>query len=422
MSTASILATFISRKTGQVLLQANLRGPSGIDLSGASVLNRLNPFSISGLSKPKFAPKPSSINYNTDITQFTDSFDFSIALAEDEGFSIDSHDFVEFAFQKDDFTLHQIGVGFIEDIQRISNADGVTLQGNGRDFFGHLLNVPFKKQLKRESLRLNRFINRLLKDSYLEEYLSLRNPFISSVRDLGSFSPQMIFYSDLEQKKAQVLQKYADLAINLVYMNRLGQVEILGRPGVTGSTAFPFLDLPVGTLKKGNGSNILSWAVRKNYSNVFSEFTVFYSEGEAQLDLQAIVSPAFKNSDARVQDHIFQPGFTTYNSTDLVTIGGGIPFINRVRDLGKAQIRKSNRDLNSVIVVSDNTGETVGGVFVPFQIGQPWILQSNEREFTSPRLPSGTDTIQLVISAISYQATEEGTQCQLRMIERDALL
>lgn len=423
MSTADIRATFISRKTGQVILEAALREPSPVVASGRSIIDRLSPFSKDSPLKRIVAPKPSSISYNTDITQFTDSFDFSIALAPGENFDIRSHDFVEFSIQKPDLSVHQIGAGYLGIVQVISNKEGVTIQANGSDFFGQLMKVPFKTRLQREPLTLNKFLNRVLKDSYLQEYLNLRHPDLNPVRDLGSFSREMLFVSDLEQKKGQILQKYAQLGINLVYMNRLGQFEILGRPGTQGSTAKPGLTFPVGTLQKGgSGANVDDMVVRQNFDTVFSEFTVFYSDGEANLDQQSVVSPAFQNSDPRVRGHIIQPGFTTFNSTDLVTIGGGISFSARVSELAKAELRKSNRDLNAVIVSSSDTGDIVNGNFVPFQVGQPWRLVSNEREFTSPQEPDGVDNVEMILSGISYQATESGTQSQLKFIERDALL
>ena len=423
MSTADIKATFISRKGGNVILEAALGSFGTVAaFAGKSVLDRLNPFSTDSPLKADKAPKPSTITYNTDITQFTDSFDFSISLASDENFELRSHDFIEFSITLDSGQTHQIGAGFIEDLQKISNSEGVTLQGNGRDFFGQLMNVPFEVQLK-ENITLNRFMNRILKDSYLEQYLALRHPELNSVRDLGSFAREMLFFTDLEQRKGQVLQKYAVMGINLIYMNRLGQIEILGRPGTLGSTA-PFRsNFSVGEIIKGGvDANVTDMAVRTNFSNVFSSFKVFYSSGEAILDKNVNVSPKFENTDPRVKDHILQPGFMTFSSSDLVAMGGSISFAVRISELAKAELRKSNRDLNSVIVTTDDTGAKFFGVFVPFQIGQQWTLRSNEREFTSPKQPDGTDNVEMLISAISYQATPGGTQVQLRFIEKDALL
>lgn len=431
MSTADIHATFISRKAGNVILEAAL-GSSGTvaAFAGKSILDRLNPFSTDSPLAVDKAPKPSTITYNTDITQFTDSFDFSVSLASNENFELRSHDFIEFSIELPEIDpttkkpkVHQIGAGFIEDLQKISNSEGVTIQGNGRDFFGQLMNVPFEVQLK-ENITLNRFMNRILKDSYLEQYLALRHPELNPVRDLGSFSREMLFFTDLEQRKGQVLQKYAVMGINLVYMNRLGQIEILGRPGTLGSTAKFRSNFSVGELiKGGEQANVMSMAVRTNFSNVFSSFKVFYSSGEAILDQNVNVSPKFENTDPRVKGHILQPGFTTFNSSDLVAMGGSTSFATRIKELAKAELRKSNRDLNSVIVTVDNTGAfNPVGVFIPFQIGQQWVLKSNEREFTSPQKPDGTDTVDMLISAISYQAKPDGTTVQLRFIERDALL
>jgi len=89
---SKISATFISRKDGTVIGEASIVEPPAVTSALDNLFNAFNnPQSLLPNAKKKdVAPIPSSLSYNTDIFQFTDSFDFTIALAPDEDFPIRS--------------------------------------------------------------------------------------------------------------------------------------------------------------------------------------------------------------------------------------------------------------------------------------------------------------------------------------------
>lgn len=417
---AKIQAVFIDRKNKKVIGEAEAIGVLPDPVSAfTAFLDSVNP--LSQEVSNSVAPTPSTLNYSIDLFQFTDAFDFTISLAKDESFNVRSHDFVEFFIFVNGTEKHQIGVGLIESITKETTAIKRTLKANGRDLLGQFINLPFNVQLKQEPLSLRRFVDRMIQDSYIEEYLAFRNPSISKVRDLGSFQPQMLFMSDLEQKKAQVLQQYSELAINLVYMNRLGQVEILGRAGTFGSTAPATTREPIGILRKGE--NVESFTVVENYTEVFSEFTLFYSSGEAIQDRNTQPGKRFENTDPRVAGHIFQPEYRTFNTADLTVLGGEVNFNRRIEDIARSLIRKSNRNLNSVIATSSEPFFLLAdGTEKAYQLGQLFVLQSDEREFTSRSRPDGTDTVRMVITGINYTQSETSIGIQLKFSEVDTLL
>ena len=416
-----IQAVFIDRKNKKVIGEAEVLAPPPEPVTAfQSFLNSVNPVS-EGPPPRDVAPTPSSLNFSVDLFQFTDTFDFQIEVAPDEQFNVRSHDFVEFIVFENGVNRRQLGVGVIETLTKETNSTKVTLKANGRDLMGQFMTIPFNVQLKKEPLTLRRFVDKMIRGSYLEEYLNFRNPGLPKVRDLGSFQLKMLFMSDLEQKRAQIAQQYSELAINLIYMNHQGQVEILGRSGTFGSTAPATTRSPIGILKKGE--NVESMTVVQNFTEVFSEFTLFYSSGEAIQDLNTQPGSKFINSDPRVSGHIFQPEFRTFNSTDLVTIGGGVNFTRRIRDVAKSLIRKSNRNLNSVVVTTSSPFFLLAdGTERAFHAGDLFILQSNEREFTSRSRPDGTDTVKMLLTGINYSQNESSLNVQLRFHEVDSLL
>ena len=418
---AKIQAIFIDRKNKKVIGEAQVMAPPPDPISAfQAFLNTVNPLS-QGPPPRELAPTPSSLNYSIDLFRFTDSFDFQIALAPDEDFNVRSHDFVEFVVFENETTKRQIGVGVIESITKETTATKRILKANGRDLLGQFITIPFNVQLKKEPLTMRRFVDRMIRGSYLEEYLNFRKPSLPKISDLGSFQLQMLFMSDLEQKKAQIAQQYAELAINLIYMNHQGQVELLGRAGTFGSTAPARTRSPIGILRKGE--NVESFIVLSNFTGVFSEFTLFYSSGEAIQDINTNPGSKFINTDPRVSGHIFQPEFRTFNTTDLVTLGGAVNFTRRIRDVAKSLIRKSNRDLNSVVAtVSSPFFSLADGTERAFHVGDLFVLQSNEREFTSRARPNGTDTVQMILTGINYSQNETSLGVQLRFHEVDTLL
>lgn len=418
-----ILTTFINRQTGTVYGQSGLSDdPGGVLSDRTRTALQAN---SSGKTPRLSVPPPTSLVYNTDINTFTDVFSLEIDLAPDDLFDIQSHDFVEFYFELDNPApgyqkRHQIGVGFLEKFHRDSSPTRVKIMANGRDLFGENMFAPFVVPV-RQNLTLKDFLtSKVIKGSYLEAYHSIRGQGRSTLVDRGAFGTQMFFRSDLEQKKGALIQNYAGLAINVVFMNRLGQVEILGRPGTLGSTAPSVSSSPLGILKKG--SNVDRLIVKQDYTNVFSDFTVFWTSAQAEQSKNTLASNTFKNSDPRVS-HISKPGFLTLNTSDLASLGGEVSASQRISDLAKSNIRKSNQNLNSAVVMTSDPFFTKDdGTQVPFIQGQVWRLQSNEPEFKTRAQPTGTDSVDMLLSGINYNESLSGQEFQLNFIEGDTLI
>jgi hypothetical protein len=421
---SKIALTFINKQTGQVFGEASNDTRPGDPVSSL-VAKATQPLS-SGRGSQDVAPVPTNLSYNTDMQSFTDAFSFTTELAIDERFNIGSHDFVEFFFRMTNpapgfIEKHQIGVGFIEKFHKETSPDSTKIDSNGRDLFGQFMFVPFKKPIPGLQTTLRDFINsQVIRASYLERYLDLRGDGISKLNNLGLFSGQMLFRSDLEAKKAQTLQSYAELAINRIYMNRLGQVEALGRPDNVGSTAAGQPSSSLGELRKGD--NVDQMIVMQDYTNVYSEYTVFWVSGQAEQERNHIPGQTFKNDDPRVA-HIDRPGFRTFSMGELANLAGSVSGQTRIEDVARSIMRQANQNLNSVIVTqSDPFFTTSDGLQIPYMIGQKWTLKSNEPEFTSPQQPNGTDQVDLIIGGINYNQSPDNQQVQIRFVEEGTIV
>lgn len=411
-----IKVNLINRRTGAVLEEAGVRGP----LSNLSDLQRrvTQPFS-SGKIASSSIPTPAVITYNTDLTAFTDVFSMDVELAPDETFDVKSHDFVEFIVEVPNPAPgvdknHQIGVGFLEQMQRKTSKDAVRIMANGRDLFGQFMFAPFSTPIRQELTLIN-FMQQVIRGSYLQKYMDLRQKGKTKIRNLGAFTVPMFFRSDLEQKKGAMVEEYAELAINLVYMNRLGQAEIYGRTGNVGASAAARSPKSIGVLAKG--SNVDDMLTIQNFTQVMSEITIFWTSAQAEQERNTMPSSTFKNTDPRVK-HIDKPGFRTFNTSDLVSLGGNVNAEARIRDVGKSLLRKSMRSINQVVVmVSDPYFTFANGTQQPWVVGQKWTLQSTEPEFITASAPNGTDRTEMILAGINYQQNADGQQFQLKFIE-----
>ena len=420
---SKICTVFINKQTGQVFGEASANAGPQNPISGQAA-RATAPFS-GGRNNRDVAPVPTNLNYNTSIRAFTDAFSLTVELTEDENFDIGSHDFVEFFFEMDNpadgfKARHQIGVGFLEKFNKQTSAATSNIQANGRDLFGQFLFAPFTKPIAGQTKTLKTFINDVISGSYLDIYFGFRGDGKSKLVDKGLFSRTMLFRSDLEEKKGETLQKYAELAINLLYMNRLGQVEVIGKPGTTGSTAGRLPNPVLGELKKG--LNIDDIVVIQDFTNVFSQFTVFWVSGQAEQSRNTLPSQTFTNDDPRVA-HIDKPGFRTFSMGELKDLGGSVNAINRLQDIAKSIMRKANAGINSVVVVTaDPYFTNANGTQIPYVIGQKWRIRSNEAEFTSANQPKGTDSIEMILDGINYSQNPNNQQIQLRFVEEDTIL
>lgn len=318
-------------------------------------------------------PAPSSCTYNTDLRLFTDSFDFEIKFPRDMQIDVRSHDFVEFFFMLGGAKF-QIGVGFIETLKSHAAADGYTFQGNGRDLLGQMIGIPFKENLHANELTMMNFLPLALGgNSYVYEYLRFRN-LSNKIVNRGAYPKLLQFSSTAMVNRGAVIEEYADLAMNRVYLDRLGRVTVYGRPNVDD------LLIPETITHEGD-PNVVDLVKTDDFSKVLSEVTVFFVAGQANVDINKNESPAYKNTDPRVS-HIYQPYYKTLTIPDLTKLDGR-PEGNQVavialRDrVAKSIIRKSNQSIGAIVVRTPKPFYTnLAGVSTPYEIGQNWTIRS----------------------------------------------
>jgi hypothetical protein len=352
-------------------------------------------------------PDPSELNYSTDMRQFSGIFDFQIHFGEGESFGAKSHDFVEFYFDTP-AGEHQIGVGFVEDFVRQTDSSGASFAGNGRDLLGQLINIDFKSPIYWEDGSLTRLVPMAVKNAYLEQYLTYRGN-AEVLEKLNAFEGSMLIKATAE-KRGAVLQEYADIGLNLVYQNRLGQVALYGRNQPDGTPLT--VGKPLGKLVKARGrSNIESLNVKQNFSKVFSEASVFWASGEAAVDKRQRVSPILTNTDPRVA-HIYQPHRQVYAMGELAQLAGKAGPEARMRQIGSSTIRRSNQFLNEVIVVVPRPYFEDGSQIIPYDKGQIWHIESPEDELDLP----------MKLAGIHYSQGDARLEVQLAFVEPDTLV
>jgi hypothetical protein len=371
----------------------------------ATFLNR----SASGIVPYASSPVASSINFNADARQFSGTFDLMMEFTASEKFPIKSHDFVELWFDLDG-TRHQIGVGFLEDFVRSTSPESFSFKANGRELIGQLINVPFKKVYHYESKPLIQFIPFALKDTYVSAYAKYRN-LGTPVLNLGAFAGSLGIIADNTRKRGAILQEYADIALDLIYQNRLGYVAVYGRQLSGGA-----LDSSpaVGRLiKDGSRTNVTNLEVRQSMSRVVSEVNVFYTSGEVQVDRSQLISPLLKNTDPRAS-HIFQPETMTFSAADLTSLAGGVDAQTRMTQIGAARIRKSNQELNQVVanVADPFFTDPQTGKKTPFEVMQNWWIESPEDDLN----------LLMTLAGISYRQNAGSLELDLAFVEPDTLV
>lgn len=348
-------------------------------------------------------PGASSLTYNTDMRLFTDSFDFEVKFGRKQSVQINSHDFVEFYFLLDGVKF-QVGVGFVETFKQHATADGYVFQGNGRDLLGQLIDIPFKEQLHWPGLTMKSFLPKALSNSaYVYEYLNFRNRSIEIV-DRGAYPSGMLFTSTAMVNRGAVIEEYAELAMNRVYLDRLGRVTVYGRANVA--------DLVVNeTISHEGDLNTLDLVKTDDYSKVYSEVTIFVAEGEANLDLSKISSPLYKNTDPRVA-HLYRPYYKTMSSSDLVKLGG--VGVRSLQDrVAKSTIRKANQNIGSVQVrMAVPYYVNLSGTKIPYEIGQNWNLKSDAFGINN----------QMKLIGIGYRQEAHSLDVQLAFVEPDTVV
>lgn len=348
-------------------------------------------------------PLASSLSYSTDVRQFAGAFDFELALAGNEDFLPKSHDAVEFWVDVDG-KRNQVGVGFLEDFADDSDEKGSDLKVNGRELLGQLINLPFKVHPHYKDQTLEVFTRFALDNTYLADYLSFRGRSNRTVNQ-GAYDSSLLVVTNNFLKKGAVLQDYAELAINLIYQNPKGQVEIYGRQPDT---------RPLGTLMRAPGkSNIRHIRRADNFSKVYSECTVMWTTAEQAVDRNNLVSPLIKNTDPRVA-HIYQPDTKVFSASDLLSLAGKQDGEQRVRSVAKSAIRRSMANVGAVTVVTSEPFYTdpQTGTKTVFRTMQDWQIQDPAK---------GLDKT-LRIAGIAYTQSYGDLSVQLAFVEPDTLV
>lgn len=347
-------------------------------------------------------PGPSALTYNTDMRLFTDSFDFEVRIGRNTLIDIRSHDFVEFYFVLDGQKF-QIGVGYLETFKQHASADGYTFQGNGRDLLGQLISIPFREQIYWQNLTMMAALPKAISNSaYVYEYLRLRN-LSASIIDRGAYKGGMLFSSSAMVNRAAVIEEYAELAMNRVYLDRLGRITIYGRNKVN--------DLPISeTLSHEGDLNVIDFIKTDDYSKVISEATIFVASGEANLALSKIPSPTFVNTDPRVQ-HLWQPFYKVMSSSDLTKLMIDAKILQD--RIAKAAVRKSNQHIGSVVVrAAQPYYLNSKGAKTPYEVGQNWNVKSDAFGING----------QMKLVGIGYRQEPANLDVQLAFVEPDTLV
>jgi hypothetical protein len=351
-------------------------------------------------------PGTTSINFNSDMRQFTGAFDFEVEFPRADRPNINSHDFLEFwTYVKG--TRQQLGVGFVEDFVKDTSPSSYLFQGNGRDFLARLMNSPFKTRVVQNNYSFAAFLRDSVSDTYLKEYLAYRNRPAELV-DRGLYTGPMIFRDVATSPRASVIQEYAELANNLIYQDRLGRMVAYGRDSRnTGRTEC--------TLSGEGDENVSKFIERQNYSKVFSASTIIWA-GEENLDTTAIAANAvnsrlFLNTDPRAAG-LNQPTMKTFSSQDIVSLGGAA-VESRIDSMAKATIRKSNQNLSMpVLTVESPFWRGPKGERLLYETGQIWRLRSQAY---------GLDA-EYKLVGIQYQQNSASLSLQLAFLEPDTLV
>lgn len=362
---------------------------------------------------------PTSLNFTTDMRQFSGAFDLQVELGAGENFAVQSHDFVELWFKANGIK-HQIGVGFLEDFKGQDTPQGSTIMANGREFSGQLIQIPFRKQIQAGGLNFQSFLRKGIAQGYFQDYANFRGlPDVLS--QVNTYAGNITVITQQTMMVGALIEQYAELALNIAYQNRLGQLEVYGRGSVAPVLAVPSY---VGTLCDGFGqTNVDDMEFNQNFSKVYSEATIFWTANQASVDSgnPNTSSQRFTNADPRVAQ-IYQPLMKTFCADDLVNLSGGVTAAQRITQVAQSEIRKSMQNVNNVTVTVSYPYYTVpspltGAVsllqsIIPYEINQIWRIRNQKRSF---------DTV-MRLAGIHYQQDASSLHVQLNFVEPDTLV
>lgn len=358
-------------------------------------------------------PLASTLSYTTDVRQFSGAFDFQLSLGSGESFLPKSHDVVEF-YTYANSKEEALGVGFIETFVDDSDAGQSDLKANGRELIGQLINLPFKVPKYYEQLTIESFIRQgLVRDggTYLNDYLKFRMRDSNLTKNQGAYPNALLVAANLFLKKGAVIQNYADLVMNTVYQNSKGQVEIYGRNS-DGNGNLVGIN-PLGTLIRAPGlSNVSHIRETNDFSKVFSEYTVVWTDAQKNTTYNSLGSPLAKNTDPRIGT-IYQPGLEVFSAADLQDMAGGITPDARIRSIAKSKVRKSMANVGAIAITTEEPYYTdpTTGVQTVFRVMQDWNIKDEEK---------GIDKV-CRLAGIGYAQTDNSLAVQLSFVEPDTL-
>jgi hypothetical protein len=352
-------------------------------------------------------PAPTSLHYNTDMRTFSGVFDATFDLSADESkkFPVQSHDLLELWYLDDNGKQIQLGVVYIEDFDADSTPERTVLQVSGRDILGQLISIPFRKQILDDTLSMTDLVEKAADSSYIEAYTEFRSRDV--FKDRNAYRGKILVLTDAFRKGGAVIQSYATLALNLVYMNALGQAEVYGRVlSPLGGVAAALPGPKVGTITHGApGTNVIGLRRRQNFSKVLSQYSVFWVDTQAKLPLDK--TSIVKNEDPRAKG-IYQPGFDTFSTQDLKDLAGTISPKIRIDQKAHSEIRKSNQNLNLVTVLAESP--SIGGKTL--KLGDIWAIISPPNQLSLPMRLAGLD----------YHQDPDSLVVQAQFVEPDTLI
>jgi len=364
----------------------------------------------SSISEYDAVPIASSINFHTDVRQYSGAFDFNMEFTKNEKFPLKSHDFVEFWYTIGGQRF-QVGVGFLETFVRNTQPGSYTIQCNGRELIGQTIDIPFKTGFHSEPTALARFVPKAINGLYLPLYTSFRGvtpPIVS----LNSYTGPIQIVTDDMRMRGATMQEYAELVMNLIYQSRHGQVVLYGRNADSNNKIV--VGDALGTLTKDPGSsNVTTMSIRTDYSKVISEMSVFYTDTEANVAADKTALPILKNTDQRASS-VYRPQRRVFSATDIGSLVGAIDAKARMRQVGMSAMRKSNQDLGSVVVTTPDPffAPPNGGSPIGYELMQNWRIVSTE---------DGLDQVMTLVG-ISHRQSQNELELDLAFVEPDTLV
>jgi hypothetical protein len=351
-------------------------------------------------------PAMSQISMNQDMSKFTDVVDFEVTFRFKDRIELQSHDFWELFYIYDNAKF-QLGCGFVEDFVKATGNSSLKFQGNGRDFLGQTLKVPFVTSSPVKNASIVNFTRFALGYDllYVNQYAKFRG--ISNVVvDNGSYQGPLLIKATSDLMIGSVLQEMSDTCQSMIYQNRHGQVIVYGRENRVD------INVPY-TLSDVGDPNVKDFTLRENFSKVLSEAKIYYAGAEGNLDYNLTPSRAFKNTEPKAAN-IFQPHLEVFNQADLVTLDGQYDVNSRKDALAQARIRKSNQFLEQVVIKTSLPFyiPANGGKPVPYEKNQNWRIKS---------LVHGIDK-QMKLAGIGYRQDPSNLDVELNFVGVDTLV